>query len=187
MRSNAAGGGSISLHAYGAAIDINPVQNPYIKRFGARLAVSPRAGRGYLDRKNRKEGMAEPVVELFAEHGFSIWGGCWRNPTDYQHFQISRRLAQELARLSAKDAKARFEQHVRRKLRPPLAALEQKLRRPKRFTERHNLATIDLQGDALQRLDGAVGDLEVGDVQKHEMRHEGTKRRRDHEDGKAGS
>jgi D-alanyl-D-alanine carboxypeptidase len=108
-----AGGGSISLHAYGAAIDINPVQNPYIIRSGARLAVSPRAGRGYVDRKNRKEGMAEPVVELFAEHGFSIWGGCWRNPTDYQHFQISRRLAQELARLSAKDAKARFEQHVR--------------------------------------------------------------------------
>jgi hypothetical protein len=57
--------------------------------------------------------MAEPVVELFAEHGFSVWGGCWRNPTDYQHFQISRRLAQELARLSAKAAKARFEQHVR--------------------------------------------------------------------------
>ena len=108
-----AGGGSISLHAYGGAIDINPVQNPYIKRLGARLAVSPRAGRGYVDRKNRKEGMAEPVVELFAEHGFSVWGGCWRNPTDYQHFQISRRLAQELARLSAKDAKARFEQHVR--------------------------------------------------------------------------
>jgi hypothetical protein len=108
-----AGGGSISLHAYGAAIDINPVQNPYIKRLGARLAVSPRAGRGYMDRKNRKEGMAEPAVELFAEHGFSIWGGCWRNPTDYQHFQISRRLAQELARLSVKDAKARFEQHVR--------------------------------------------------------------------------
>ena len=108
-----AGGGSISLHAYGAAIDINPLQNPYIKRLGARLAVSPRAGRGYMDRKNRKEGMAEPAVELFAEHGFSIWGGCWRNPTDYQHFQISRRLAQELARLSVKDAKARFEQHVR--------------------------------------------------------------------------
>ncbi len=108
-----AGGSSISLHAYGVAIDVNPLQNPYVRRSGRSVAASPRAGLGYLNRRNVREGMVEPVIEVLADHGLSIWGGCWRNPTDYQHFQISRGLAGELARLSAKDAKARFEQHVR--------------------------------------------------------------------------
>ncbi|HEY7248613.1 MAG TPA: M15 family metallopeptidase [Xanthobacteraceae bacterium] len=107
-----AGGSSFSLHAYGAAIDVNPMQNPYVRRSGRSLAASPRAGLGYANRRNVKEGMVEPVIEVFADHGLSVWGGCWRNPTDYQHFQIGRGLAQQLARLSARDAKARFEQHV---------------------------------------------------------------------------
>jgi D-alanyl-D-alanine carboxypeptidase len=107
-----AGGSSISLHAYGAAIDINPVQNPYVRRTGRSFSVTPRAGQAYLNRKNVREGMVEPVVELFAEHGLSVWGGCWRNYTDYQHFQIGRGLASELARLTAKDARASFERHV---------------------------------------------------------------------------
>jgi D-alanyl-D-alanine carboxypeptidase len=107
-----AGSSTISLHAYGVAIDINPVQNPYIRRWWRGGAVSPRAGRAYLDRRHVRAGMVEPVIEVFDDNGFSIWGGCWRNPTDYQHFQISRALAQQLARLSAAEAKVRFEQHV---------------------------------------------------------------------------
>jgi len=109
-----AGGSSISLHAYGAAVDINPVQNPYVRRSGRGLVVSPRAGLGYVNRRNLREGMAELVIDVFAEHGFSMWGGCWPNPTDYQHFQINRGLARELASLPAKAASARFEQQVQR-------------------------------------------------------------------------
>jgi hypothetical protein len=53
--------------------------------------------------------MAEPVVDLFAEHGFVEWGGYWRNPIDYQHVQVGRKLAARLARLPAAEARALFE------------------------------------------------------------------------------
>src|SRR5262245_54088247 len=43
-----------SMHAYGKAIDVNPVENPYVS--GGR--VSPPAGRAYLDRSNLRRGMA---------------------------------------------------------------------------------------------------------------------------------
>ena len=43
-----------SQHAYGEAIDVNPVENPYVQ--GAR--VSPPAGRRYLDRSRARPGMA---------------------------------------------------------------------------------------------------------------------------------
>jgi hypothetical protein len=109
-----AGGSSISLHAYGLAIDLNPVQNPFVKRSGAKSGISPKAGAEYVDRKNLRPGMSETVVELFADHGFPIWGGEWTNPVDYQHFQVSRKLADRLARLSPAGAKALFEQHVTR-------------------------------------------------------------------------
>src|SRR5437660_6961297 len=41
---NVAGTNSLSLHAYGLAIDINPVQNPYVQRSGGKLTFSPPAG-----------------------------------------------------------------------------------------------------------------------------------------------
>jgi D-alanyl-D-alanine carboxypeptidase len=75
------GGGSISMHAYGAAIDLNPLQNPYLKRSAELLSVSPKAGGDYLNRKNFRPGMAEAVVDLFAQHGFSVWGGYWHRGT----------------------------------------------------------------------------------------------------------
>ena len=43
-----------SVHAYGEAIDVNPIENPYLE--GGR--VHPRAGRGYLDRSKVRPGMA---------------------------------------------------------------------------------------------------------------------------------
>ena len=109
-----AGGSSISLHAYGLAIDLNPVQNPFLKRSGAQAGISPKASARFADRRNVKPGMSEPVVEVFAEHGFVVWGGEWRDPTDYQHFQVSRRFAGELARAPAAEAKRMFERHVER-------------------------------------------------------------------------
>jgi hypothetical protein len=73
-----------SVHAYGLAIDVNPVQNPYV--LGRR--VHPRAGRAYLDRSRVRPGMAVPggvLVRAFAAVGWR-WGGRWTGSPDYQHF-----------------------------------------------------------------------------------------------------
>jgi hypothetical protein len=78
-----------SMHAYGEAIDLNPVENPYVQ--GAR--VSPPAGRRYLDRTNRRPGMVvegDAVVRAFAGVGWS-WGGRWTGSKDYQHFSTTGR------------------------------------------------------------------------------------------------
>jgi hypothetical protein len=75
-----------STHAYGLAIDVNPVENPYLDRG----AVRPPAGRRYLDRSRVRPGMAVPgsvLVRAFAAVGWS-WGGRWSSP-DYQHFSAT--------------------------------------------------------------------------------------------------
>lgn len=72
-----------SAHAYGEAIDVNPVENPYLE--GG--AVQPAAGSAFLDRSIHRAGMAFPggdLVTAFASVGWS-WGGRWSAP-DYQHF-----------------------------------------------------------------------------------------------------
>jgi hypothetical protein len=78
-----------SMHAYGLAIDINPVQNPYVA--GSR--VSPPAGEEYLDRSRDAKGMihaGDKVVRAFATAGWE-WGGYWTYPKDYQHFSSNGR------------------------------------------------------------------------------------------------
>jgi hypothetical protein len=114
------GGSSLSMHAYGLAIDINPVQNPYIAFAEKGQAnISPEAGTGYANRarlrpgKPERRGMAEDIVQVFARHGFVIWGGDWDNPIDYQHFQVSRKLAEQLAVLPAEKAHEAFRLHVK--------------------------------------------------------------------------
>jgi hypothetical protein len=110
-----------SLHAYGLAIDLNPVQNPFLQ-FGddGKATFSPEAGSRYANRlqqrpgKTARKGMAEDVVTLFAENGFVIWGGDWDAPIDYQHFQTSRALAKRLAALSAAEGRAVFSAYVQR-------------------------------------------------------------------------
>jgi hypothetical protein len=80
-----AGTTRISRHGFGAAIDINPVQNPYI-RDGAFL---PLAGINYLDRENIRPGMIIKgcvVYNAFKSRGW-IWGGDWTSPIDYHHFE----------------------------------------------------------------------------------------------------
>ena len=101
-----------SLHAYGLAIDLNPVQNPFVKRERAALKITPKGAEPYSDRKSLRPGMAEAVVDVFADHGFVIWGGDWHNPTDYQHFQVSRDLAKELTAASPAHAQGLFELYV---------------------------------------------------------------------------
>lgn len=114
------GGDSISLHAYGLAIDLNPVQNPYLTRSGATLRVDPPAGIDYINRmgerpwKRPRPGMAELAVRTFADEGFLIWGGYWDDPIDYQHFQVSRKLAERLADLSPSEAAKSFDRVVDR-------------------------------------------------------------------------
>jgi hypothetical protein len=76
-----------SQHAYGEAIDVNPVENPYVQ--GAR--VSPPAARRFLDRSNVRPGMAVAggvLVRAFAAVGWR-WGGRWSGSADYQHFSTS--------------------------------------------------------------------------------------------------
>jgi hypothetical protein len=114
------GGNSLSMHAYGLAIDINPIQNPYAKRTGERLTFKPPAGAEFANRLNNRPwkkvraGMAESVVEIFANEGFLTWGGYWSDPIDYQHFQVSGNLVGELAHLPRAQARAAFEQYVER-------------------------------------------------------------------------
>jgi hypothetical protein len=85
----AAGPKHWSMHAYGEAIDINTVENPYIQ--GGR--VSPANARAYADRANVRPGMAvegNVLVRAFALAGWS-WGGRWAGSPDYQHFSTSGR------------------------------------------------------------------------------------------------
>jgi hypothetical protein len=113
-------GSVASLHAYGLAIDINPIQNPYVVRTGSSLTFQPPAGAEYANRLNDRPwkefrpGMAEAVVDVFADNGFLIWGGYWDNPIDYQHFQVGRKMAERLARVSPPEAELIFNQMVER-------------------------------------------------------------------------
>jgi len=76
-----------SVHAFGRAIDVNPVENPYLE--GGR--VHPRRGRAFLDRSRRRPGMAVRgglLVRAFAGVGWA-WGGRWAGSPDYQHFSAT--------------------------------------------------------------------------------------------------
>lgn len=108
------GGGLPSLHAYGAAIDINPIQNPYIsfEETGNSITILPPMGKEYFNRTNARAGMVENIVNIFKKNGFTIWGGKWNTPIDWQHFQLPRGLAQLLAVMSPKDAAKFFEMVV---------------------------------------------------------------------------
>jgi hypothetical protein len=78
-----------SAHAYGRAIDVNPLENPYLE--GRR--VLPPEGRAFLDRARARRGMAVaagPLVRSFEASGWQ-WGGRWAGSPDYQHFQAPRR------------------------------------------------------------------------------------------------
>ena len=78
-----------SMHAYGKAIDVNPVENPYVGWWG----VSPPNGAPYVDRSVKRKGMIypkDPVWRAFDDIGWE-WGGTWTNSKDYQHFSSNGR------------------------------------------------------------------------------------------------
>ncbi|MBE5884387.1 MAG: M15 family metallopeptidase [Lachnospiraceae bacterium] len=83
---------SLSKHALGLALDINPLYNPYItyEEDGSEK-VSPVAALTYADRDTSfpyKIDENDLCYKLFTERGF-IWGGNWNSCKDYQHFQKS--------------------------------------------------------------------------------------------------
>lgn len=80
-----AGTKTLSKHAKGLAVDVNPLENPYVRS----SEVSPPAGAPYADRSKEfphKIDTDDLCYRLFMEHGFT-WGGSWRTVKDYQHFQ----------------------------------------------------------------------------------------------------
>lgn len=83
---------SLSKHAFGCAIDINPFYNPYVvfnKDGSGETYISPPGSEIYVDRTKDfpyKIDETDLCYKLFKEHGFT-WGGNWNSCKDYQHFQ----------------------------------------------------------------------------------------------------
>jgi hypothetical protein len=77
------GTGTWSMHAYGLAVDVNPVENPYV---GCGQSRDPAAKR-YFDRSRHLRGMVTPkAIAAFTSIGWG-WGGAWvGNTKDYMHF-----------------------------------------------------------------------------------------------------
>jgi hypothetical protein len=88
----ATGSARFSEHAYGRAIDVNPIENPYVFADGTTVHA---ASRPFLDRSRHRRGMAYDggvLVDAFARAGWS-WGGNWKPPSaaDFQHFSSTGR------------------------------------------------------------------------------------------------
>jgi hypothetical protein len=78
-----------SQHAYGRAVDLNPVRNPYVQG----STVEPAAGSEYLDRGHVRPGMlvdGGAVIDAVDRIGWG-WGGRWSSSSDYQHVSRSGR------------------------------------------------------------------------------------------------
>ena len=78
------GSKKLSWHSFGAAVDINPVENPYING----KKVSPPAGKAYTNRKNLRDHMithSDYAYKVFRSYGWK-WGGDFSGDKDYQHF-----------------------------------------------------------------------------------------------------
>lgn len=86
------GSTSLSKHALGCAIDINPFYNPYVvfnKNGSGETYISPAGSEIYADRSQNfpyKIDENDLCYQLFKAHGFT-WGGNWNSCKDYQHFQ----------------------------------------------------------------------------------------------------
>jgi len=87
---NATGSKKWSKHSYGKAIDINPIENPYVSRSGR---ISHKASLKYRKRVHKNTTSADKAVilkhdkvtQIFKKYGWQ-WGGDWSGVKDYQHF-----------------------------------------------------------------------------------------------------
>ncbi len=83
-------GRTFSMHSYGLAIDINPLQNRFVAADGY---VRNRYARPYRNRSQELPGMiheADVVVQSFERIGWR-WGGNWSTGRDYMHFSLNGR------------------------------------------------------------------------------------------------
>jgi hypothetical protein len=86
----ATGSTSLSHHSYGWAVDINPLQNPYVRSDGTTLR---HIARPFRNRSLHRTGMihdGDVVVRSFAKIGWE-WGGHWHTLKDYMHFSLTGR------------------------------------------------------------------------------------------------
>ena len=87
---NVPGSTSLSKHALGRAVDVNPLYNPYITyNEDSSENILPENATDYADRSKKfpyKIDEDDLCYKLFTEHGF-VWGGNWNSCKDYQHFQ----------------------------------------------------------------------------------------------------
>ena len=87
---NVGGTNRWSRHSYGKAIDINPIENPYISRSGY---ISHKASLKYKKRRHYKNTLADKAIllkydratKIFNTYGWH-WGGEFKGEKDYQHF-----------------------------------------------------------------------------------------------------
>jgi signal peptidase I len=87
----AEGSNKYSKHSYGKALDINPIENPYVYKNGT---TSHKGSIKYLareenDKSNENKAVltsSSKAVLIFKKYGWK-WGGDWKNTKDYQHFQ----------------------------------------------------------------------------------------------------
>jgi len=77
----------LSPHAFGTAIDFNPLLNPYEKYVHDGKFIEP---------ENAVYDISKPgtigdgkIVGIFDQLGW-VWGGRWNNPIDYQHFDLRK-------------------------------------------------------------------------------------------------
>ncbi len=85
------GSTTLSNHAYGLAIDINPKYNPYVKENNGSTVVYPENAEAYADRSADCDYYIEKddvCYQAFISRGFT-WGGDWTTVKDYQHFEKS--------------------------------------------------------------------------------------------------
>lgn len=78
-----------SEHAFGRAIDVNPLMNPYVQG----SSIDPPEGAPYADRRRTDQGLihgGDAAVRAFAAQGWR-WGGYWSSGKDYQHFSATGR------------------------------------------------------------------------------------------------
>ena len=79
-----------SNHSYGRAIDINPIENPYVSNSGH---TSHKKSYKFVNRVRKNSSAAykamilksDKIVAIFKKYGWR-WGGAWNCCKDYQHF-----------------------------------------------------------------------------------------------------
>lgn len=80
----------LSEHAYGFAVDINPLYNPYVRRWeDESLLILPPSGAIYIERNPNIKGTickGNDCYNAFVSRGWE-WGGEWSDIDDNHHFQ----------------------------------------------------------------------------------------------------